>query len=70
MILAELMQRKTAGFAALTTDLSITTHMDVPVPRAVQGRTNVAERMDARERPGHGWPGAARERVLSCNFLF
>ncbi len=32
MISAELMQSKTTGFAALTTDLSITTHMDVLVP--------------------------------------
>ena len=27
---------------------------DVQVSRAVQGCTNVAERRDARERPGHG----------------
>ena len=42
-------------------------HMDVQVSRAVQGRTNVAERMDARERLGQGWPGATRfvERRLS-----
>ncbi len=31
-ISAKLMQSKTGGFAALTTDLSITTHMDVLVP--------------------------------------
>jgi hypothetical protein len=42
-------------------------HMDVQVSCAVQGRTNVAERMDARERLGQGWPGATRfvERRLS-----
>jgi len=28
------MQSKTAGLATLTTDLSITTHMDVLVPRS------------------------------------
>ena len=51
------MQSKTAGFAALTTDLSITTHMDVLVPCPELSETLSEEMPLGCE--GQGWPGAA-----------